>query len=363
MDRFRVNKNIYSIAHSFQPNRLTLAREWKEITKQELANRINRTASAISQFESGRVKPDALTIGELAMALGVAPQFFSRGMNSNILPIDGCHFRSLRSASQKQRKRLLAMGTLLYDILSFCEDFVDIPPENVSNFSREVYGEEDIERYSIEIRRNWGLGLGPIGNVITLLQNNGIFVTMMPDNCREVNAFSTWVKGRPFIFLANKGIPSEIRFDAGHELLHLLAHADVNPGDRILENQADRFSGCFYLPRESFYKECPRRLKWEHFTELKIRWGVSYRTLIMRAFQLGCISEFQKKRAFIQLSQNNISKWSEPFEGDIEYPTLLPKLLEIVSEDMELSKIASELGLSSSFLNELLVAHGKREIH
>lgn len=347
-------RNTHTVAHLFKPDRLTLARDFKEMTKQELANKIHISTSAISQIEAGKMRPDSRTVGTLALALGVSADFFGREMNSKILELESCHFRSLRSASQKQRKRLLAIGTLLYDILAYCENYISIPTERVSEFTRPFLNTEDIESYAIEMRRNWGLGSGPIPNLIKLLESKGIMVTMMPDSCHEVNAFSTWINGRPFIFLANKGCATDIRFDAGHELAHILAHADAIPGDRQLEKEADRFSGAFLLPLDTFYRECPKRLNWEHFTELKMRWGVSYRTLIVRAYQLGCISEFQYNRAFVQLNQNNITKSHEPFEPLIEQPTLLKKLLEMMTEDMSYEEIAKSLGLTTKLFDQLI---------
>jgi Zn-dependent peptidase ImmA (M78 family) len=351
-------RSIHSIAHNFQATRLTLARDLKEMTKQELANRVGLSTSAISQIESGKTNPDFRNVSQIALALGVSPEFFARRMSSPILPLDSCHFRSLRSASQKQRKRLLAIGTLLYDILSFCEEYIEFPEDRVSPFVRQTNSLQDIELLAAEMRRNWGLGLGPISEIIKLLEASGIMVTMMPNSCREVNAFSTWIKGKPFIFLANKGNASDIRFDAGHELYHLLAHADAIPGDKALEKEADFFSGCFLLPRDSYYRESPKRLNWKHFEELKVRWGVSYRCLIVRSYQLGCLSEYQYHRAFVELNQMEYTKSNEPNEPVMEYPFLLTRLLEMVQEDISLEDIANGLGLTTSLFNGLVSPYG-----
>ena len=346
--------DIHTAAHLFQPDRLTLARELSGITKQELAERIGKTASAISQFESSnRVRPDGGTVGQLALALSVPVQFFTRKMENRLLSMDSCHFRSLRNATQKQRKKILAMGSLLHDLLNFCESRLELPEEKLSFLSREVISFEDIEKFATEVRIGWGLGLGPIPNMIKLYESQGILVSMMPDSCKKVNAFSTWIKGRPFVFLVNHGSPSLIRFDAGHELLHLLAHEDVAPGDKFLERQADWFGGSFLLPRDSFFRECPRRLHWNHFRELKYRWGVPYRCLIMRAYQLGSISEASYRRGFMTLNQQ-MSKFSETDEPKMERPSLLSRSLEIISEDISFENLASTLGLNPGDLRSLV---------
>lgn len=343
MEIISIGRNdIHIAAQLFQPERLTLARELKGVTRQDLASRVNKTASAISQFESGRTRPDGPTLGQIAIALGVQLQFFITKMSTDLLKVDECHFRSLRSASQKQRKRLLATGSLLSDIFYFCEEYIDLPEEKITPNSRTVLSDTEVEDFAIELRRSWGLGLGPIPDIIKLFESNGIVVTIIPDACHEVNAFSTWVKQRPVIFLSYKGFSSVVRFDAAHELLHLLAHADAAPGDKILERQANKFGGCFLLPRDSFLNECPKRLNWDHFFELKRRWGVSYRCLVRRAYELGCLSEASYKRAYVQLNRMG----PEQGEPPLEQPTLLRKSIKMIAEEIPVSEIANKFGLN-----------------
>ncbi|MEO7735481.1 MAG: helix-turn-helix transcriptional regulator, partial [Kofleriaceae bacterium] len=77
------------------------------MTKAELAERIERSAAAIGQFEGGgraTCRPDAKTLASLALALGVPVAFFTRKTPAKPLEVDGCHFRSLRSASQRERR-------------------------------------------------------------------------------------------------------------------------------------------------------------------------------------------------------------------------------------------------------------------
>jgi len=351
------NKHIHLAAHLFQPERLTLARELRGLTKAELAERIGRTSSSISQFESLDVplKPDVGTLGELAVALSVPVQFFARKMAASLIHIDRCHFRSLRSASQKARRKLLAMGTLLYDVLQYLERDIEFPSDQISLIKspRIISENEEIEAFATDVRRKLGLGLGPIHDLVKLLELNGVLVTMMPEQCRHVDAFSTWLGGRPFIFLADKGSTTQLRFDAAHELMHLLTHADVLPGDKELERQANRFAGAFLLPRDTFFHECPRRLNWDLFNELKERWGVSLAALVVRAFQLGCISEASYRRAFVQLNQMG-ERFDKIDEHRIERPSLLKESLELVSDETYLTGMATDLGLSTPIIRSLI---------
>lgn len=342
------NKDFHLAAHLFSPARLTLARELRGITKAEVADRVSKTAAAIGQFENGRARPDAVTLAALALALGVPIAFFARKQIAPLMSIDECHFRSLRSASQRERRRLLAMGTLLCDLLSHVENEVDLPAEEVSRVGETPRSLEEIEECAVRVRRAWGLGLGPIPNVITLLERMGAIVSIIPHDCREVDAFSAWHAGRPLVFLiAHKSAASRTRFDAAHELGHLVMHADVVAGSPELERQANRFASAFLVPRESFLAECPRWLNWPHFYELKRRWRVSVAALIKRAYDLECISESSYRRAFVHLNKTG-ERTREKHEPQPELPTLMAKALEMISDEYPPDALASILAMPVS---------------
>lgn len=344
-------------AHLFHPPRLTLARELRGMTKAELAERIEKTPAAIGQFEGGgraMCRPDPKTLGAMALALGLPVAFFTRKTPAKVLDVDGCHFRSLRSASQRERRKLLARGTLLCDLMTFLEEQVDFPREQVSRVAQVVHAEADIEECALRVRREWGLGLGPINNVINLLEKNGILITRVPDTCVDVDAFSTWHDGRPLVFLVmQKGSTSRTRFDACHELGHLVMHADVAAGSPELERQANRFASAFLLPKESFLVECPRWLNWAHFYELKRRWKVSVGALLRRAFDLRCISEATYRRAYVHLNKTG-ERTHERDEPPPEPPTLLAKAIEAVHPDITVQDLAARAGLSIADLEALV---------
>lgn len=341
----------------FHPPRLTLAREMRGLTKTELADRIGKSAAAIGQFEGSTrsiCRPDAQTLATLSLSLGVPVAFFGRVSASAPLDVDLCHFRSLRSARQRERRRLLARGTLLCELLGLLEHYVQFPAEQVSKVAHPAESEPAIERLAIEVRRAWGLGLGPIGSVVNLLERQGVVVSRVPNSCEDVDAFSTWHDGRPLAFLVMaKESTSRTRWDALHELGHLVMHADVTPGSPIAEREANRFAAAFLLPREVYMAECPRRLDWDHFYELKRRWKVSVSALVKRAYDLRCLSEASYRRAFIHLNQTG-ERYAEPYEPPDEPPTLLAKALEKVATRISLDVLAKELGLAERDLRGLV---------
>jgi Zn-dependent peptidase ImmA (M78 family)/transcriptional regulator with XRE-family HTH domain len=343
--------DVHLAAHRFNAARLTLARELRAITRADLAERVSKTPSAISQFEVGRSRPDARTLAAIALVLGVPVGFFARTAAAPPISVDACHFRTLRSASQRDRRRLISIGTLLCELVDSLEEHVEFPAEQVTSVSRAVHSAEDIELCANDVRKRWGLGLGPIPNITKLLQSQGVLVCLVPNTCREVDAFSAWYQERPLIFLVTEHGAARTRFDAAHELGHLVMHADAAPGSQEIEREAHRFAGAFLVPREPFLTECPRWLNWGHFHELKTRWKMSLAALIRRAYDLGALSEASFRRACIQLRQQGPE---EPFEPPPEPPDFLMKAVKLLEGDVSLEQLAAAQGLSAADVRALV---------
>lgn len=349
------SEGIRIITHQFKPARLRLARELRGLQKVELAAKIGKTASAVSQFESGRTKPDAETVLRLAISLAVPPAFFSfKSVVPHAVGIEECHFRSLRSANQKDRRQLLAVGTLLSDLISTLEQAVDFPEVSIPEFKFGSADSKTIEGLAEAARRHWGLGDGPILNIVRLVENAGVIVCPMHSAFERVDAFSYWCEQRPFMFLLlGKNSPSRSRFDVAHELGHLIMHCDCSPGNPELEQQANKFASAFLLPKSTFGSECPSRLDWNHFLELKQRWKVSLAALLHRARELGKLSDASYRRAFIQLNVTGYRN-NEPHEPDREWPTLVADAASIALEDSSVSELARTAGVPERDLKDIL---------
>ena len=111
------------------------------------------------------------------------------------------------------------------------------------------------------------------------------------------------------------------RFDAAHELGHLILHSDAEPGSKIIENEANAFAAAFLTPATQVVDDLPRRLDWQQLHQAKRRWGVSLKALLYRAHTLGLINDNTYRRGNIQLAE-----WGTPEPsplGPPEQPTLL----------------------------------------
>lgn len=312
---------------SFTPARLTLAREAANLEVKELAERVGTTPSAISQLEHGNTRPRTDTLLRLGLALGVPPVFFGAGEPPS-LPEAECHFRRRRGASKREQRAVLARGAMVREVVRHLEEFVEFPADGVTPLARPAATAAEAEALAADVRDAWALGLGPIPDMVGLLEMHGVIPVEVQGHSERLDAFSVWVGGRPMVFLStDKGVASRRRFDAAHELLHLIAHRGCDAGDPALEDVANRFAGALLLPEGPFRAECPTRLSWPALRELKRRWGVSLLALVRRAHDLGIYSEATYRRASVQWAQHGWREMGEPDEPPMERPTLVQRVI------------------------------------
>lgn len=348
------NEALFSIAFSFVPEQLRIARELRGLLKHELAARIGKSPSAVSQFESGRSRPEPQTVSLLSLALGVTPSFFSRKPLGSPLQAERCQFRRQRAASVREQRYVVARAELLKEVVQLCEEEVAFPEPNVPHPPSAVVSDREIEDCAEMARRHLGLKNGPIGSVVNELESAGVIVAPMEAGTRRVDAFSTWVGPRPLVYLVReRKSATRARFDGAHEFGHLVMHADVVPGDTALESQADKFASAFLMPRSSFGEECPTRVNFEHLLELKRRWKVSLQAILMRGRALGRFSEASVRRAYIEL---NARGWrhAEPDEPPMEEPNLIQDAIANFEGEEVVTALAAKLGISAKDLTALL---------
>jgi Zn-dependent peptidase ImmA (M78 family)/transcriptional regulator with XRE-family HTH domain len=349
---------VYVAAENFVPGRLTLAREAAGLLQQELAERIDTTQSAISQYEDpdGRVKPSPKKIARLSLALGVPPGFFTGEVGVRLDP-NSCHFRKRRRARRKDQNRVLARADMVLILSDYLNKLMQLPDSALDEVKAKVKSKEDVEQLAQRVRDAWDLGQGPLPNIVRLLEGHGVFVLEAMTDTIDLDAFSTWRRGRPVVLLgSDKGSGSRRRFDAAHELGHLLMHPDCQPGDKEREREADRFAGAFLMPAESFTRECPSRLSWPHLRALKKRWGVSLQAIIYRAGELEVFTRYTVRKAHQQLRTRG---WhiNEPDEPPIEQPSLFARAIGLLSDQgFGLSRIADEARMGVDQIERLLLA-------
>jgi Zn-dependent peptidase ImmA (M78 family) len=354
------------------PARLTEARLAERLTQTELAARVGVSRQAISTYELGEKSPEPAILAAVAAALNQPVNFFTKAerptfgrLSTNFFRKKGPDTKRRNQACQVYSSWLASSAYAFDHIANFPQ--VDLPSFEPGASSSHSYSDEEIEQRAEDVRRHFGLGLGPISNVIRLLETKGILVCRLEIPGESVEAFSYWSGDRPFVFLSSdKKSAVRRRFDAAHELAHLCLHRWVGEEEldeptrlKQIESEADHFAAAFLLPRRSFPNEVysPRV---EAFIDLKSRWKVAIQAMIYRCKDLGLFDERQVVNMYKQISYK---KWrtNEPLDSGpraigMEEPMLLRRVAELVFQSGRygVDELRSDLALSDTILEQLL---------
>lgn len=310
----------------FEPVRLRLARELMGWSQSELARQVRVTAAALSQFESGAARPSPQTLESLARLLRVPKAFFE-------LPVVDTHegfFRSLRRTAVADRRKARAIAFVAHDVASAAPVgyLAKLSLPQIPAGSLEASA-EDVERIAAELRTTWKISAGPVDNVVHVLESHGIVVIRLPLDTADVDAFSLPFEDRPVVVLGtDKNDRARSRFDAAHELGHLVMHGQRVWGLPEVEKQAHNFAAAFLMPAVDIQDELPGRADWAHLFELKRKWQVSLAALLLRAKTLGRMSENNYLTAVKALSARGWRRVEPVPLGNPEEPTRLIRLIE-----------------------------------
>lgn len=353
------------------PSRLLEARLAKRLNQTELATLIGVSRQAISSYELGDKTPEPATMRALAEALGQPIGFFTKDETPVFGEFSTNFFRKTGSDTKRRNMACEVFARWLSQTAFVFNELVNYPAVDLPAFeprssTSSHYLDEEIEEIAEKVRDHFRLGLGPISNVVRLLETKGVIIARLQIPGENIEAFSYWSGQRPFIFMASeKESGARARFDVAHELGHLVLHRwvgvdDIENKDRLkeIESEADRFAGAFLMPRKSFPNEVysPRLMA---FVDLKMRWKVSIAAMIYRCKTLGLFDEQQVTNLYKQIS---FKKWRkmEPHDGPnglpLEQPLLLRRISELVVENGRRQKdeIKSFLSFAPEMIEQLI---------
>lgn len=323
--------------------RLREAREARGLSAIALADLLGISRQAVSQYETGEITPGPEVMRAIADRMGLPVQFFrSTGAEADLGAV---FFRSMAAAVKPARLRARRRYAWLRAIADYVGQYVDLPPPNLPDLGLPgdptKIGTADIEGAASALRRHWRLGEGSISNVVWMLENQGVVVARDELGAIELDAFSSWVEGTPFVVLgSDKAAAARSRFDAAHELGHLVLHRRVDAARlerkadfKLIEHQAHRFAGAFLLPAAGFARDI-----WvatlDELLALKPKWGVSLGGMIHRAADLELVSADHAQRLWRSRARRGWAK-QEPLDDEMpmEQPRLLRRSFELILDE------------------------------
>jgi Zn-dependent peptidase ImmA (M78 family) len=320
------------------------------MSSKELAERTGLTAVTITRLEKFRNEPEPDTVDALVKALEFPKEFFF-GPDIDELNKEAASFRSLTSMTAKEREAALAAGAIAYMLSDWVSDRFNLPESNLIDLSQE----RDPARAARTLRQHWALGEQPISNMIRLLEKMGVRVFSLAENTRNVDAFSCWRNGVPYVFLNTMKSAEHSRFDAAHELGHLVLHKHGGPQQgREAEQEANNFASSFLMPHADILARVPYITALNQLVAAKKRWGVSVAALAYRLHRVEILSDWQYRMFCIQMNSTGY-RTNEPNPLPREESAIWSKVLtQLWSERITKSHVAADLFIPADEVENLV---------
>ncbi len=327
------------------PSRLVIARKRRGLTLTRLAELTGLSTRSISLYENGHHEPAEETLLQLAGALRVSPAFLG-GPDSDEIPQEAVSFRALSKMTARQRDRALSTGRVALLVNDWIDDRFELPAPDIPSLTGH-----DPEAAAEVVRARWGMGERPIANMLHLLEAHGVRIYSLTAENNELDAYSLYWHRQPFIFLSTTKSGERGRFDAAHELGHLVLHGEYQTLNRpAAEVDANRFAAAFLMPRASVLAQGLRDATPARILQAKRTWKVAAMALTHRLHELGLLTEWGYRTACVQLSRLGYRR-SEPSGIPRESSQLLAKVLRSARDNGEtLTTIAASIGITSDEL-------------
>ncbi|MBC6457749.1 helix-turn-helix domain-containing protein [Actinomadura sp. HBU206391] len=348
------------------PSRIVLARRRNGLTHVELSALVGVSAQSLSNYEKSRQEPSTDVIKRLAHALGFPVGFF-HGADTDPIPAESVSFRARSKMRAHQRNMALGTAELVVEFHDWITAQLRLPSPDLPTLDRP-----DPATAAAMVRARWSLGQAPISNMIHLLEARGVRVFSLGPSFQDVDAFSFYRGSTPFVFLSTGKTPERSRFDAAHELGHLVLHCEERPVDRPqAEDEANTFARHFLMPPDSVSAHMPQSPFVDQIIRGKRIWKVSALALTYQLHDLEMLTDWNYRQACIELGKRGY-KSAEP--GGLttrETSQLLEKVFRVLrAKGLTLPQIADQLDIPEAILTEsvfgltpVVIQGQRREAH
>jgi Zn-dependent peptidase ImmA (M78 family)/DNA-binding XRE family transcriptional regulator len=352
---------------SFVGARLTEARQARGLNGTELADLLGVSPQSVSQYERSKQSPSPDMLSLMSDKLSMPLSYFTREIRR--IESNAIFWRGKTTATKSARDRAEIRLVWIREVIDYLAEFFDFPALNLPKIDvprdfREI-DSDMLEAAVGTVRDHWRVGDGPMPDLLLEMENNGIIASRIYVGVEKLDAFSQWSSAHkiPFVILSrDKASAVRQRFDAAHELAHLVLHAGVDPKRlntasdyKILEDQAHYFANALLLPAETFSNAL-----WaptlDGMLAIKERWKVSVGAMIKRCEALDIIDDNSARRLWINYNRRGWRK-IEPFDGKIEKerPRLLRRsITQLLTEgEQSVAQIMSAIPLAPKDIEEL----------
>jgi Zn-dependent peptidase ImmA (M78 family)/transcriptional regulator with XRE-family HTH domain len=316
---------------TFNHHMLTLAREARGLTQEELADALSLGQGTLSKYETGVYAAPREFAESAGGTLGYPADFFYQaGQPYGFPPF---HYRKRKKLSKKALGRIVAemnIRRIHIQKLSISFNLSSnrfIPEIDIEEYQGSTKKRPDVEDLSRSLRESWMLPDGPIPNMVDLLEENGGIVVPCDFGSDLIDAMSQRIDGMPVLFFVNTNVPADrLRHTLAHELAHMVLHTVTFKADDEMEKEADNFAGAFLMPKDEIRTHL-RKFDLRHLANMKAYWKVSMSSIAMRAAYLQLITPYQQKNFFMEMNKLGLRR-REPNEPPAEHPKMLGRMIE-----------------------------------
>ncbi|KOX19650.1 XRE family transcriptional regulator [Nocardiopsis sp. NRRL B-16309] len=331
------------------PSRLRLARERRALTLARLARMSGVSQQQLSGYENGHAEPSREAVRAIADALGFPVAFLAADEIEEI-PSDAVAFRARTKTSLRKQRAVRAQAALGVELNDWLTDHFTLPAPHVP-----TYGKPFPEAAAEMVRSLWELGDAAAPNMVHLLEARGVRVFSLDTEHQDVDAFSFWRDSVPYVFLNTAKSGERGRFDAAHELGHLVMHGHERPSSGPeAEREANQFASAFLLPRADVVGRMPSGAQVDQLLKAKGIWRVSAMALTYRLHDLDLLTDWEYRAACRRLAELGYRS-GEPDGIARETSQILPKVFALLRRGGRTpASVAAELCVPLTELNALV---------
>jgi len=340
---------------------IVLARESRGIGQSELSEVSGISQGKLSKIENGLIQITQEDIHKLSASLNYPDAFFQR--NSRIMGVGLSEYfhRKRQSVSQKILNKVYAKLEVRRLELASLLKSVDLGKVNIPEIDPEEYN-GDVETIAQIVRATWQIPRGPIDNVVELVEEAGAIIVPFDFEKANIDAISVWPNDMPPLIFVNFDRPMDrIRFTICHELGHLVLHRSPPANNADIEEQADKFSSEFLMPKSDVLPMM-RNISMQTLASLKLYWKTSMGALLKRSSDLGKITERQSRYFWMQMNKAGYRTMEPPeLLPPTETPSLLDQIISVHQNELRYSvnEISTAVSLTpSEFQSIYLKNHG-----
>ena len=304
--------------------RIRQARLAAGLTLRDLAGRGGVSASAISKYEHGTDRPRQSTLLAIGRALAIPVERLLLPQPVSLSIIEFRKRASLPVYKQEQiEARVKAELEPYIDLLELVSPGMADCCDSVVIAQSVVTDLDHVEFFADNLRQQWGLGSGPISNVVETVEIAGVRVItdVGDDRFDELACVANGKYPVVVVKALPEGKGDRQRFNVLHGLGHLLLRAEAGLDK---EKMCHRFAAAMLVPRDTARKRLGATRKMldigYELPKLKKEFGLSISAWVNRASDLGIIGEEARKSLFISLSTRGWKK-SEPVGIELESPS------------------------------------------